>query len=73
MSIKAVAEAVSRIDSAMYIKDLFDPIQTHAVYGVNVNLLNEVKAAIKYAGGNRFRVISSGIKDIKIVCFKVKG
>lgn len=71
-SIQAATEAVNQIDTSMYIKELFDPVQTHAVYGVNVALVDEVKFALKQAGANRFRVCNAGVKDIKIVCFKVK-
>ncbi len=72
MTIQAIKSAVSRIDTSMYIKELFDPVQTHAVYGVNVALVDEVKFALKQAGANRFRVCKAGIKGLKIVCFKVK-
>jgi len=72
MTIQAATQAVSRIDTSMYIKELFDPVQTHAVYGVNVAIADEVKFALKQAGATRFRIVNANMKGLKIVCFKMK-
>ena len=67
-----LAKAISNMSSSFYIKELFDPIQTHAVCGVHKDQVAEVKETLKAYGANRFRVVSTHIKDLKIVCFKQK-
>lgn len=69
---KQLAQAIANLDSSLYIKELFDPIQTHAVYGVHAESLNEVKAVLKAHGANRFRVVAAGMAGVKILCFKFK-
>lgn len=54
-----------------YIQNLFDPIQTHAVYGVYADQVPALKQRLKDLGCNRFRVVSSSGKGLKIVCFKI--
>lgn len=57
----------------MDIRKLFDPVQTHAVYKVYEQNIDEVKSALKEQGATRFRIVKTGIKGIFIVCFKIKG
>ncbi len=53
-------------------RPLFDPIQTHALYGVRKEDVFEVKAELKKFGATRFRVVKSGIIGLVIVCYKAK-
>lgn len=53
------------------IRELFDPIQTHAAYGVPTEQVTIVKQTLKAKGATRFRVVKSGIVGQVIVCFKM--
>jgi hypothetical protein len=53
------------------IRSLFDPVQTHAAYGVPAHRVDEVKAALKATGANRFRLVKNSYGMVA-VCFKVK-
>lgn len=57
-----------------YIQPLFDPVQTHAVYGVRNDPaeVNEVKRKLKENGASRFRVVKNAY-GFAIVCFKKKA
>jgi len=57
----------------MSIQELFDPIQTHAVYGIrDKNDLDVLKYEIKEAKlGNRFRQIKNQY-GFYTLCFKLK-
>ena len=57
--------------SGYEVKELFDPVQTHAAYSVPAETVNELKLTLKTFGATRFRVVKSGIKGLKIVCFKL--
>jgi|TARA_B110000240_G_C13113544_1_gene289438 hypothetical protein len=50
------------------IRELFDPVQTHAAYGVPAARVDEVKAALKATGAKRFRTVKNN--GMAIVCFK---
>lgn len=54
------------------VRELFDPIQTHAAYGVPVEDVDLVKERLRELGAVRFRVVRTGITGVKIVCFKLK-
>ena len=54
-----------------YIQTIFDPVQTHALYGVTKSDRDEAKAALKKAGAGRLRVVSNR-HGFVIICFKVK-
>lgn len=54
------------------VRELFDPIQTHAAYGVPVERVDLVKERLRELGAVRFRVVRTGIIGQKIVCFKLK-
>ena len=55
------------------VRELFDPVQTHAAYKVPVDAVPEVKSVLKEIGANRFRIVKTGIKGLVIVCFKLKS
>lgn len=63
-------QVANNIGNGTYVKELFDPVQTHAVCGVNINDVDHVKAILKEAGAVRFRVVKNG--NFAIVCFKAK-
>lgn len=49
----------------------FDPVQTHAVYGVSKDLLEQVKSELKSKGAKRIRVVmNKHYPSLNIVCFK---
>jgi phospholipase/lecithinase/hemolysin len=52
-----------------YIETIFDPIQTHALYGVTKSFKNEAVSALKEAGAKRLRVVSNKFGFV-IICFK---
>jgi len=65
--------AIESFHSRMYVKELFDPIQTHAVYGVTRDTVPQVKLFLKQScGATRFRVVKTRASDLVIVCFKLK-
>lgn len=53
-----------------YISTIFDPIQTHALYGVSKTQKDEAKAALKKIGAKRFRVVNNDF-GMSIICFKM--
>jgi len=54
------------------VRTLFDPVQTHAVYGVHPDNVAKVKSELKEEfKATRFRVVTAGTGN-KIVCFKLK-
>ena len=53
------------------VQELFDPVQTHAVYGVPHNQADEVKQRLKELGAVRFRMVKNRY-GFTIVCFKLK-
>ena len=54
-----------------YIQTIFDPIQTHALYGVMKDDAPKAKKLLKEAGASRFRVIKNNF-GFAIICFKIK-
>jgi hypothetical protein len=56
-----------------YVQPIFDPNQTHAVYGVGNDPaeINEVKRKLKEYGATLFRVVKNGY-GFAIICFKDK-
>jgi len=58
-------------DKNYYVKDLFDPTQTHAIYGaygVDSENLTSMKEQLKKLGAKYFRVVRK-----KILCFDASG
>lgn len=56
-----------------YIQSLFDPVQTHALYGIWKDDLEEAKKILKKNGATRFRVVKVRKSDRIILCFKIKN
>ena len=56
-----------------YVQELFDPVQTHAVYGTNDDKeeITSVISKLKSIGATRFRVVKNDYGKA-IVCFKYK-
>jgi hypothetical protein len=54
------------------VRTLFDPVQTHAVYGLVGDEVDEVKDALKAVGAVRFRLVKNHYGRTA-VCFKIKG
>jgi hypothetical protein len=55
-----------------YVQSIFDPVQTHAIYGISSSQeVSELKIKIKNSGlGNRFRQIKNRFGNY-ILCFKL--
>lgn len=53
------------------VRKLFDPIQTHAAYGVPLEQVDRVKEVLRERGATRFRVQNTP-SGLRIVCFKLK-
>lgn len=70
---KETKQAINAISNTHSIRELFDPVQTHAVYNVSETHLDSVKATLKAtAKATRFRIVKTQIKGLVIVCFKIK-
>lgn len=54
------------------IGELFDPIQTHAVYGVCKADVSTIKQILREQEATHFRIVKSGVHGMCIVCFKTK-
>lgn len=51
-----------------YVQDIFDPKQTHALYGITKDTLDSYKKRLKELGANRFRQVK--VRDgWMILCF----
>ena len=58
-----------------YFQTLFDPVQTHGLYGLTENNLQEAKDMLKSLGAKRFRVVKcrnliNKDNGHRILCFK---
>lgn len=54
-----------------YQQTLFDPVQTHAVYGLTEDTLKEVKEQLKKNGATRFRTVKCRKPScFRILCYK---
>ena len=54
------------------VRELFDPVQTHAAYNISPERLDEVKERLKELGAVRFRKVKNGLGNVNL-CFKLKG
>jgi hypothetical protein len=55
------------------VRELFDPVQTHAVYGLYPSEVARVKQELKEnLKATRFRVVTNSMGG-KILCFKIKS
>ena len=74
MNILSIKEIENRIffpygSRGRYIQTIFDPIQTHALYGITADELPKFKEKLKKLGARKFR--TCGRKGFKILCFKI--
>lgn len=54
-----------------YVQSVFDPVQTHALYGIPTSKVDEWKSALKMNKGiTRLRVVRANCKEWSIICFK---
>jgi hypothetical protein len=65
-----ILNGLNRSDS-YYFQSLFDPTQTHAMYGLTKDTLPAFKEKLKKLGANRFRTVSTKF-GFKILCFSAK-
>lgn len=54
----------------IYQQSLFDPVQTHGVYGLTESTVWKVKEYLKSKGATRFRKLNANGKGYKILCYK---
>lgn len=54
----------------IYQQSLFDPIQTHGVYGLTEVTLPKVKQQLKEDGATRFRTVKVPKSDFRILCYR---
>ena len=52
------------------IQKIFDPCQTHAIFGIDKSDKEKAKTMLKEAGASRFR-ISTNKFGFAIICFKI--
>lgn len=52
-----------------YVQKIFDPIQTHALYGIPVEDLSEFKKQLRELGAKRFRQVKASHGFVTL-CFK---
>jgi hypothetical protein len=57
--------------SGTYINKIYDPIQTHALYGLGKDNLDQAKRLLKEDGAKRFRVVKTNTNGLVILCFKL--
>jgi len=61
-----------RYNSGCYVQTLFDPIQTHALYGVRKEDKIEIRHILKdECGVTHIRMVNNGY-GYTIICFKIK-
>ena len=54
-----------------YVQTIFDPIQTHALYGITKSQKDDAIEELKEIGAKRFRVVNNRY-GFSIICFKLK-
>lgn len=69
-SIREAIRTVKREYAGTYEQELFDPVQTHGMYGLTEKTLPKVKEMLKNAGAKRFRTVKIRSSDRCILCFK---
>ena len=60
---------ITSINRGIYIQKIYDPIQTHAVYGITKEDLDKVKKVLTDYKCSRFRTVKTRTNFI-ILCFK---
>lgn len=45
-----------------YVQKIFDPIQTHAIYGIETSRVDEARSKLVELGARKLRVTKAGIK-----------
>ena len=60
--------------TSKYVQTTFDPVSTHALYGVVKSEVDEYKARIKKIGGKYIRVVESDRRcnDYRVICFALE-
>lgn len=51
-----------------YVQKMFDPVQTHALYGITESAVADIKIRLKDLGATRFRVVKTR-SAFRILCF----
>lgn len=70
---RMVQEILNR-HSGTYLRELFDPVQTHAIYGLADSFFPSVRMELKAVGITRFRVVKprkGTYQKVSILCFKM--
>lgn len=72
-SMKIIKENINWIknyNSSSYMMSLFDPVQTHAVYGLSLDDVSIIKQSLKKQGAKQFRLLKN--KGFPILCFNAE-
>ncbi len=75
MTATTLSKLTSELKSAFkgsYVQGLFDPIQTHALYGISKDDLIQAKKILSEHKATRFRTVKATGKGFVILCFKIK-
>jgi hypothetical protein len=64
-----IERVITNFSRNSYFRDLFDPVQTHAIYSFHPDYLDRIKEVLKSFGANRFRLVKNG--NCPILCFKI--
>jgi hypothetical protein len=67
VKIEQILNSICRNYSGSYWKILFDPQQTHAIYGVHKDRIESLKDDLTKMGAAKFRVVKNG--NLPILCF----
>lgn len=62
----------TNMPNGSYFQPLFDPVQTHALYGLTEATLPSAKEELSKLGANRFRVVAVSKNGFRILCFSAK-
>ena len=55
-----------------YYQKIYDPIQTHAIYGVAKSDKDSIVKSLKSIGAKKFRTVQPNAKGLTIICFSIK-
>jgi len=67
VKIEQILNSICRNYSGSYWKALFDPQQTHAIYGAGKDSIDGLKDELTKMGAAKFRIVKNG--SLPILCF----
>ena len=73
MSLYSMLKPILDNYSGSYFRELHDPIQSHAIYGIPKTDKDKIKEKLKLIGAKRFRTVQPHAKHFTIICFDASG